>query len=68
MQQEFDIEIQDKKGYENVVTDHFPRMIVEFASDSLLIAETFLNEQLMHVSQLPWYVDIVNYLMTNQMP
>lgn len=42
-------------------------MIVEFASDSLPIAETFPDEQLKHVSQLPWYADIVNYLVTNQM-
>lgn len=65
---EFDIEIWDKKGYENVVADYLSRMIMRFASDSLPIAKTFLDEQLMHLSQLPWYADIVNSLVTNQMP
>lgn len=66
--QEFDNEIKDNKCSKNVVANHLSRMIVNFASDSLPIAETFFDEQLMHVSQLPWYTDIVNYLVTNQMP
>jgi hypothetical protein len=52
--QEFDIEIRDKKGSENVVADHLSRLVVDF------------NEQLMHISQIPtpWFADIVNYLVT----
>ncbi|XP_058216628.1 uncharacterized protein LOC131327478 [Rhododendron vialii] len=68
--QEFDIEIRDKKGSENVVADHLSRLIVEFTEDSLPISETFPDEQLMHVSQLssPWFADIVNYLVTGEIP
>lgn len=68
--QEFDIEIRDKKGSENVVADHLSRLVVEFTEDSLPISETFPDEQLMHVSQLssPWFADIVNYLVTGEIP
>ncbi|CAN6725324.1 unnamed protein product [Malus baccata var. baccata] len=44
--QEFDIEIRDKKGVENVVADHLSRMVHEDASP---ISETFPDEQLMAI-------------------
>ncbi|KAM1060285.1 hypothetical protein TB1_024212 [Malus domestica] len=40
--QEFDIEIRDKKGSENVVADHLSRMVHN--EESLPIAETFPDE------------------------
>ncbi|XP_070660603.1 uncharacterized protein [Malus domestica] len=43
---EFDIEIRDKKGVENVVADHLSRMVHEEASP---ISETFPDEQLMSI-------------------
>ncbi|CAN6544064.1 unnamed protein product [Malus baccata var. baccata] len=63
--QEFNIEIRDKKGSENVVADHLSRLVHE--DDSLPILETFPNEQLLslEVSE-PWYADLVNYLVTKQ--
>jgi hypothetical protein len=68
--QEFDIEIRDKKGSENVVADHLSRLVVNFSEDVVPIVETFLDEQLMHISEIPapWFVDIVNYLVTAQIP
>jgi hypothetical protein len=68
--QEFDIEIRDKKGSENVVADHLSRLVVDFNDDVVPIAETFPDEQLMHISQIPapWFADIVNYLVTAQIP
>ncbi|CAN6557259.1 unnamed protein product [Malus baccata var. baccata] len=45
--QEFDIEIQDKKGSENVVADHLSRIMHN--EESLPIAETFPDEQLMSI-------------------
>ncbi|CAN6552262.1 unnamed protein product [Malus baccata var. baccata] len=49
--QEFDIEIRDKKGVENVVADHLSRMVHEDASP---ISETFPDEQLMAIQdQMP---------------
>ncbi|KAM2523470.1 hypothetical protein PS1_030287 [Malus domestica] len=51
--QEFDIEIRDKKGVENVVADHLSRMVHEEASP---ISETFPNEQLMSIQvSEPWF-------------
>ncbi|CAN6560246.1 unnamed protein product [Malus baccata var. baccata] len=44
--QEFDIEIRDTKGVENVVADHLSRMVHEEASP---ISETFPDEQLMSI-------------------
>ncbi|KAM1056753.1 hypothetical protein COP2_030912 [Malus domestica] len=41
--QEFDIEIRDKKGCENVVADHLSRLVRE--EESLPISETFPDEQ-----------------------
>ncbi|CAN6557481.1 unnamed protein product [Malus baccata var. baccata] len=45
--QEFDIEIRDKKGCENVVADHLSRLVRE--EESLLISETFPDEQLLSI-------------------
>jgi hypothetical protein len=68
--QEFDIEIRDKKGSENVVVDHLSRLTIDYTEDTTPIFETFSNEQLMQIAHnpAPWYVDIVNYLVTGQMP
>ncbi|XP_068336650.1 uncharacterized protein [Pyrus communis] len=48
--QEFDIEIRDKKGSENVVADHLSRMVHE--EDSLPISETFSDEQLLSIEHV----------------
>jgi hypothetical protein len=57
--QEFDIEIRDKKGSENMVADHLSRLIVDFTEAAIPISETFLNEQLMHIAHnpAPWFAD-----------
>ncbi|KAI5341711.1 hypothetical protein L3X38_009586 [Prunus dulcis] len=63
--QEFDLEIQDKKGGENVVADHLSRLIIPAATeaDSLPLSENFPDEQLFAVKiETPWFTDIVNYL------
>ncbi|CAN6581013.1 unnamed protein product [Malus baccata var. baccata] len=65
--QEFDIEIRDKKGSENVVADHLSRMVHE--EDVVPIIETFPDEQLMSVKvSEPWYADLVNYLVSKHVP
>ena len=68
--QEFDLEIRDKKGSENVVTDHQSNIFIEHTSDPLALHDSFLDEQLLAVSYvtLPWYADIVNYLTVGQIP
>jgi hypothetical protein len=68
--QEFDIEIRDKKGSENVVADHLSRLTVNFIEEATPISKTFPNEQLMDIAHTPspWFTDIVNYLVTGHMP
>ncbi|KAH9768606.1 hypothetical protein KPL71_011668 [Citrus sinensis] len=65
--QEFDIEILDKRGSENLVADHLSRLIHN--EDELPLHENFPDEQLLHVGIVtPWYADIVNYLVTRTIP
>ncbi|CAN6716177.1 unnamed protein product [Malus baccata var. baccata] len=65
--QEFDIEIRDKKGSENVVADHLSHMMHN--EESLPIAETFPGEQLMSIKVsilnveifYVWGIDFMGY-------
>ena len=68
--QEFDLDIKDKKGSDNVIVDHFSRMERPTENEKgTEIEEKFLDEQLFQYSvQLPWYVDIANYLSCGIMP
>ena len=66
--QEFDLTIKDKKGVENVVVDHLSRLVLETTSESLPIGDTFPDEQPFALIHYPWYADIVNYLVTRQIP
>jgi hypothetical protein len=68
--QEFDLEIRDVKGSENVVADHLSRLLhEEEEDDELPLNENFSDEQLFAVEvQLPWYANIINYLTTKVFP
>ncbi|KAJ0494070.1 putative nucleotidyltransferase, Ribonuclease H [Helianthus annuus] len=66
--QEFDLEIRDKKGIENVVADHLSRLMVEDDPKALEINESFPDEHIMKLDKLPWYANIGNYLVTGDMP
>ena len=50
--------------------DYLSRLIVDYTEDTRPISETFPDEQLMHIAHIPAprFVDIVNYLITDQMP
>ena len=69
--QEFDLEIRDKKGSENLVADHLSRLdqgngVVE---DDVPINELFPEETLLAVSMsTPWYADFVNYIVGGVLP
>jgi hypothetical protein len=67
--QEFDIEIRDKKGTENVVADHLSRIQFETAQP-FPVHDSFPNEQLFEITprEPSWYADIINYLATGQIP
>jgi hypothetical protein len=66
---EFDIEIRDKKGTENVVVDHLSRIQFE-QPQSIPVHNSLSDEQLFEITprEPPWYADIINYLATGQIP
>ena len=69
--QEFDIEIRDKKGAENVVADHLSRLpLNEDEIDAMPIDDSFPDDQLFAMIQTPapWFADIANYLSCNILP
>ena len=68
--QEFDLEIKDKKGSDNVIANHLSRLEKTTKEEKESeIEEKFPDEQLFLLSvQTPWYVDIVNYLACGIMP
>ena len=66
--QEFNLTIKDKKGVENVVADHLSQLVPESTSEGLPIGDTFPDGQLFALVHSPWYADIVNYLVTGQIP
>ena len=68
--QEFDLEIKDKKGCDNVIADHLSRVEKPTVQEEEKeITEHFPDEQLFQLSlQSPWYADIVNFLPCGVMP
>ncbi|CAM8978573.1 unnamed protein product [Rhodiola kirilowii] len=70
--QEFDIEIKDKKGVENLIADHLSRLEgnEELKGDASLVDDAFIGEQLMRVEAeaLPWYADMVNFVVCGIIP
>ncbi|GJX49556.1 reverse transcriptase domain-containing protein [Tanacetum coccineum] len=70
--QEFDIEIRDKKGAENLVADHLSRLENPHKGD---LVEMEMNDNFSHESlnmidlnadnEPPWFADIANYLVGN---
>ena len=68
--QEFDIEIKDKKGSDNVIANKLS-ILKNHADDrrELEIEENFHDEKLFQVKfQLPWYADLVNYMACGIIP
>ncbi|XP_042396720.1 uncharacterized protein LOC121986852 [Zingiber officinale] len=64
---EFNLEIKDKKGAENVVADHLSRVWPNGQKDVDFdppINDVFPDEHLLAVNseRVPWYADFVNYL------
>jgi hypothetical protein len=66
--QEFDITIKDKKGTENVVADHLSRLTTDSRSDITPIDDYFPDEYLLSISTMPWFANIVNFLVSGQLP
>ncbi|KAL6312051.1 hypothetical protein AAG906_027253 [Vitis piasezkii] len=66
--QEFDLQIRDKKGVENVVADHLSRLAIAHNSHVLPINDDFPEESLMLLEKAPWYAHMANYLVTGEVP
>ncbi|WJZ89358.1 hypothetical protein VitviT2T_008581 [Vitis vinifera] len=66
--QEFDLQIKEKKGVENVVADHLSRLAIAHNSHVLPINDDFPEESLMLLEKTPWYAHIANYLVTSEVP
>ena len=67
--QEFDLEIKDKKGTENLVADHLSRL--EGLSKEIHINDDVPDEQLLAIDKIklvPWFSDYVNYLEARVLP
>lgn len=70
--QEYDLEIQDKKGAKNLTADHLSRLENPYLKelDEHEINNSFPEEQLFVISdsEKPWFADITNYLTANVTP
>ncbi|XP_016195508.1 uncharacterized protein LOC107636520 [Arachis ipaensis] len=67
--QEFDIEIKDRKGSENQVTDHLSRLPQETSQDnSQPMNEIFSDEHLLQIQQTPWFAEMANYKAGRSIP
>ncbi|GKA29804.1 reverse transcriptase domain-containing protein [Tanacetum coccineum] len=67
--QEFDIEIKDRKGTENVAADHLSRIKNDETSDDSEVDDNFPRETLMEINiNEPWFADFANYLVGNIIP
>ncbi|GJU37685.1 reverse transcriptase domain-containing protein [Tanacetum coccineum] len=68
--QEFDIEIKDKKGTENVAADHLSRIDNDEKSDDSDVDDNFSGETLMEITtnDTPWFADFANDLVGDVIP
>ncbi|RDX68527.1 gag-pol, partial [Mucuna pruriens] len=64
---EFNIEIKDKKGAENLVAHHLSR--IERESGPMPIRDEFPDEQLLQLNKItPWFAIICNFIITSKFP
>ena len=66
--QEFNLQIWDKKGVENVITDHLSRLTIAHNTHNPLIYDEFPKESLLSVESAPWFAHIANFLVTGELP
>ncbi|GKD34128.1 DNA-directed DNA polymerase, partial [Tanacetum coccineum] len=67
---EFDIEIKDRKGTENVVADHLSQIENDETSDDSEVDDNFPGETLMEINTKDetWFADFANYLVSDIIP
>ena len=67
--QEFNLEIKDKKGTENLIADHLPRL--EGVRDEVHVNDDFPDQRLLAIDKkrgIPWFANYVNYLVAKVIP
>ncbi|GJY23797.1 hypothetical protein Tco_0397455 [Tanacetum coccineum] len=67
---EFDIEIKDTKGTENVAADHLSQIENDESSDDSEVDDNLSEETLMEINTRnePWFADFTNYLVADIIP
>ena len=65
--QEFNLQIKDKKGVENVVAGHLSRLTIAHNTHNPPINDEFPEESLLLVEKAPWYAHIANFLATGEL-
>ncbi|GKD32434.1 DNA-directed DNA polymerase, partial [Tanacetum coccineum] len=67
---EFDIEIKNRKGTENVAADHLSRIEYDESSNNSEVDDNFPRETLMEINTKdePWFADFANYLVGDIIP
>ena len=66
--QEFNLQIKDKNGVENVEANHLSRLTIAHDTHSLSINDEFPEESLMQLEKAPWYAHIANFLAIGEIP
>ncbi|XP_049357043.1 uncharacterized protein LOC125821700 [Solanum verrucosum] len=69
--QEFDFEVNDRRGCENQVADHLSRLEAEKKENlEFEINDAFPDEQVLATTLdlIPWFVDFANFLVSDLMP
>ena len=66
--QEFNLQIKDEKGVENVVADHLSQLKIAHNTHNPPINDEFPEESLLLVEKAPWYAHIANFLATGELP
>ena len=66
--QEFNLQIRDKKGVENVVADHLSRLTIAHNTHNPPIYDEFPEESLLTVDSAPWFAHIATFLVTGELP
>ncbi|GJV44188.1 reverse transcriptase domain-containing protein [Tanacetum coccineum] len=68
--QEFNKEIKDRKGTENVAADHLSRIENDETSDDSEVDDNFPGETLIEINTKdePWFADFANYLVGDIIP
>ena len=68
LHQEFNLQIKDKKGVENVVANHLSRLTIAHNTHNPPINDEFPKESLLLLENAPWYAHIANFFAIGELP